>query len=458
MTKTVSRRWIYLPVEVKSRELLAKVLLAAVAVKSDFGVFIGRNGMNISRDTFPRGIYFDKCLSSHKSGFHDYQVNTLGNKLVSLDEEGLLIPSEESYEKNRVTNHSLRLSSCVFFWGDNQKKIFSSFPEIDKKGFVTGSPKIDIWRPDFSLLYKKELDRLNQVYGDFILVVSNWGYHEHEKKMGLNPDQSYSFQTNMTSAAIFRTNIRQSFIQLIQQLAKQYPSQTIIVRPHPLDMTSYWNRMRKVFSSNVTVISEGSITPWIRAAKVVIHNNCTTGLESWISSVKTIAYCPSIEGFNDFNIYSFPINSLGLMCRSEKEVIDTINAHTEHSSNTKSDSLGESTIRKFIFSDDKELASERIVNYLKELDIAPAPYVIQRFGARKKLRVLAGRIKWKLRDFFGLTGMYTLSYTHQKNPGITHDELKDLLTNLSPIVGLEDSFFQIEEVDQDTFCIFKGKN
>ena len=79
------RSWLLLPIEVVTRELDAKLLLACEAVTHGFGVVVGPSGFNQDGE-FPRGIYFDKCLSPHKEEFLRYQVETIGNRLVSQDE------------------------------------------------------------------------------------------------------------------------------------------------------------------------------------------------------------------------------------------------------------------------------------------------------------------------------------------------------------------------------------
>ena len=294
------KTWIYLPIEVKSRELLPKLLLSYFALREGFGVFLGKNGMNISRDRFPAGIYFDKCLSAHKSKFHERQVLEFGNVLVSHEEEGLLIESEDAYSKERCSKVSINLSRLIFLWGSRQAGIFQKYSSVpNEKLVVTGSPRIDLWRRASLGLIKDEIREIQETFGEFIFIVSNWGYWKEEEDLRLDPDKTYPGR--------WRTFMRQAFISLIFEVAREFPSRILVVRPHPIESKTYWENKSEFFPKNVRVISDGPIGPWIHAAGTVIHNNCTTGLESWVGGVPTIAYSPDIEGVSNLDIYLMPI-------------------------------------------------------------------------------------------------------------------------------------------------------
>lgn len=449
--ENVDRRWIYLPVEVKGRELLSKLLIAYFALNKGFGVFIGRNGMNIGRDFFPRGIYFDKCLSNHKIRFHQQQVVDLENVLVSHDEEGLLFASEENYASRRMSQSSINLSTMIFLWGSEQEKIFRNSARVDDKLVMTGSPRIDLWSPELNYLISSEAVDLEKKFGSFILVVSNWGYTAAEQEAGIDPDKVYPGNPH--------SFLRSSFLKMIARLAETFPRQKVIVRPHPVESLDYWQEVALKFADieNVVVIGEGAISPWLRAAKAVIHNNCTTGLEAWIGEIKPIVYSPHFESSSEFHRYTFRINSLGSLCHSESEVIHEVQLRLAEFGSERSDAE-EQLIQRFILRKKGEFAAERIVNLLNELEVPTVSYQMQRYGFFKRLRFEIGQLKWRLKDFFKTTGMYTLKYTLGKNPGIESEEIEEGLKKFSKHFGLIEESFNVIEVDKDTFCIFSEKN
>jgi len=443
--KNVSRPWIFLPVELKNRELIARIFFAMHAVKAGFGVFVGRNGMNISRDLFPRGVYFDKCLSGHKVSFHDYQVNNLGNTLVSFDEEGLLYESEDVYLTSRISQDAIDLSTLIFLWGEEQERIIKTRYDASNKLMVTGGPRLDTWRPEFAKVFAPDISQLKARYGDFILVICNWGYGQAQKDLGHDP--------NLIYPDIPGTAIRAAFISLVGTLSKKFKDTTIVIRPHPSDLQEYWTTKAKTFPPNVTVIHEGSISPWIYAAKIVIHNNCTSGVEAWVGGTPVLAYCPYAEYLKNPDLYTVPVNNLGIICRDEEEVV--ANIRTSAISVRKSRrTVSDLAIEKFIYVDDEQLATEKILSSLRAMRIKPEAFRIPRYSWLKRVRALVGSGKWLLRDIFGKSGMHTLSYTRYKNPGITINELRDLVRRLAEPVDIQSDMPQIYQIDKDTFCIF----
>jgi hypothetical protein len=101
-------------------------------------------------------------------------------------------------------------------------------------------------------------------------------YNTHE---GFNPSQEEL------------RKLYDSFIILVRELSYKYPKLNIVLRPHPGEnMDSY----RKELSDckNVFVVNNGSVVEWILASKLIIHNGCTTGIESFLLDKPVISYIP----------------------------------------------------------------------------------------------------------------------------------------------------------------------
>jgi len=442
---TPLKKWIFLPVEVKTREFFPKLILAGAALRRGFGVFLGRNGMNIGHERFPSGIYFDKCLSVHKTRFHHQQVHELGNHLVSLDEEGLLIGSSEQYVQKRVSKTSFDMSSLVFAWGENQKNdIVREKHFSETKIILSGSPRIDAWRPPFIETHSEKARLIRKEFGNFILVVSNWGLKQQEKSEGIDP------HTNCDSP---RAQRRVAFIRLIDKLAAAFPSRSVVVRPHPQDLPEYWDTKAKTFSSNVKVVKQFSIGPWIQAASIIIHNNCTTGLEAWFGGRNVIAYSPRIKGFpGDFNSYTFPINELGIICRSEAEVIDTISTFNDgfpDPSKIQKTRL----VSAFVSFKDDQLASEKIIDHLASLSVTPESYALKHYGFSNRLIHNARELRRSFYDLIGISD-WPLEYEKLKNPGMESQEIRMNLRSILRLLNEDDRNLVVHQTGSDCFCIF----
>jgi len=90
------------------------------------------------------------------------------------------------------------------------------------------------------------------------------------------------------------------FIQLVEELSRHYPQYTVIVRPHPSERHDPW-KAKAATLPNVKVISEGNVAEWILASDACVHNNCTTGVESYLLGKPAISYRPVCDP--QFDLY-----------------------------------------------------------------------------------------------------------------------------------------------------------
>jgi hypothetical protein len=80
-----------------------------------------------------------------------------------------------------------------------------------------------------------------------------------------------------------------SIVSLINHISLEFPYKTIILRPHPSEDNSYYKNIFQDID-NVKVVYEGSVTPWILACSVLIHNGCTTSIEASLAKKPVINY------------------------------------------------------------------------------------------------------------------------------------------------------------------------
>jgi hypothetical protein len=64
-----------------------------------------------------------------------------------------------------------------------------------------------------------------------------------------------------------------------------------VLRPHPSEDPGYYEAALAPFA-NVVVIREGSVLKWIRAADLVVHSNCTTGIEAILAGRPAVNFLP----------------------------------------------------------------------------------------------------------------------------------------------------------------------
>ena len=104
------------------------------------------------------------------------------------------------------------------------------------------------------------------------------------------------------------------FIELVSSLAKKYPKQLFIFRPHPTESTKIY---KLLFSNldNVKVTKEFSAVEWMDKCKCLIQNGCTTSLEAFFMDKRVINFFP-FDDRDSINV----TKELGISCSTIEEV------------------------------------------------------------------------------------------------------------------------------------------
>ena len=149
---------IYLHVEISSRELESKIL-AALAVEKGHNVVISELNLfkaALDKKLIPKGIFHAKSLTPNINliARHQQMIDD-GFLITSIDEEGGILDYEyDEFAKNRYSDKTLKQSSAVFCWGSEDintlKKIY---PKHVSKIHKTGSPRVDLWKSQFSRIF-----------------------------------------------------------------------------------------------------------------------------------------------------------------------------------------------------------------------------------------------------------------------------------------------------------------
>jgi surface carbohydrate biosynthesis protein len=449
------KRWLHLPIEVKSRELTSKILLAYVAISRGFGVFIGPNGFN-SDNTIPPGIYFDKCISARREHFLEHQVNTLQNLLVSLDEEGLLFQSDRDYLSGRTSEKTVALSSRIFTWGKKQSDLLYSRYETESNIAQVGSPRVDLWKPELGLIYEKAAKAITEQYGNYILIPSNFAFAPsfESQKTIINKRIEYGLINSTTDVELMERRfdcidrVRNDILSLVPLIAEEFPRDNIIIRPHPSDDMSFWREFTKKCPSNIKVIYRGDINPWCHSADLIIHNNCTTAVEAFFSGKPVLAYTKTTSDEFDFVLP----HALSMCIASTDNLLGAIKRVRTDSRYFKADNT--LLVDNYIANASGPPASGalNIVEELLKLDCPEKRYRVKPYGLSAQLRTTKTIVTRRLKDVFGLNE-FSHAERKQKNPGISLSEVNETLTALHLSLNLAGDI-ECHQVGENSFCLF----
>ncbi len=291
---------LYIPVEVKVRELHAKVLLATVAARQGYHVVLGRKAElmdltnHVSRGTFLGLWAQENFLKFYKN------LKSRGFTTAVMDEEGLVTFSDDIYRSIKLSNDTLSNVDVFLSWGAYQSKVMKGCkPQPAPIIAETGNIRFDILRPEFRHLLEKDVKALKEKYGRFILIVSSFGLCNHfsgaenyfealKKNKVIRSDED---EKCLRGYMDLQHKIFCSLLDAIPRIAKEFPEHNIIVRPHPSEDFSRWTKAAGD-ATNVKIVHEGNIHPWLLASECDIHHFCTSALESFAADVPSIAYRP----------------------------------------------------------------------------------------------------------------------------------------------------------------------
>ncbi len=292
-------KWLYIPVEVKVRELQAKLLLAKFAALQGYNVIIGRKSelLNIIY-WLPRGIFFGMWVPVNFKSLYA-RLKAKGFKTTGLDEEGLVIFSDEIYTKIRLSKETLSYVDTFFVWGEYQASIVKPLTNENTKISLAGNLRFDLLRPEMRALLKPEADIIKSRHGRIVLIVSSFAFSNHfsgaeaymeaqkKSKIIQTPEDELFFRQYM---ALQDKNF-EYFIKAVPELAKSFPDYTFIIRPHPAEKISVWEECAGK-NSNIIIDSSGNVHSWIVASECIIHHFCTTALEAFAAGIPALAYRP----------------------------------------------------------------------------------------------------------------------------------------------------------------------
>ncbi len=367
---------IYLHTEIVSRELDSKLLLATLAAARGHHVIVSDlEGIEkgLRKGILPPGIFHTKSLTpgNIKIARHQTMMEN-GSIITSIDEEGCLDQNGyDKFAKIRYSDKSIEQSSAVFGWGSEDVEALKRiYQKHSSKIFKTGSPRADLWKSFFSTYWGTPRGIPQR---PFLLVPSKISYANNMKpfheiiktnKLGGYFERDPDKMKYMFGALSENYRKMAAFIEAIKYLAKYNNGYDIVLRPHPVENVEAW-KIHFEDISNVHVIREGSLTPWINKAFAVMHNSCTSALEATISKKPVVTYIPFQQEYSPElpNRLGFKVKSLEELSSKINNIFDTIQSGDKIDMTEKIPEI----VEKKLYFDKNELAAEKMVKVWESL-------------------------------------------------------------------------------------------
>ena len=463
---TGKKMLLLIPVENQVRELEAKLLLACIAARRGFSSVIGsRRQLDFRIASFSRGLYLSKSMTVRSIKMFKI-LRKLGHEIVTWDEEALVHLPAEIYFSRRLSARAMGYLSHLFAWGRDNAELWQQYPQLPPELpiHITGNPRNDMLRPEMHRFFKDEVKKLRSTYGNFILVNTNFnhinafypvqGLFLPVKKPGEIPQFGRAAR-GMTRefAEGFRDHkmaIFKDFKSLIPNLEKAFPDHNIVVRPHPTEKHDVYHEI-SARCERVRVTNEGNVIPWLMAAKALIHNGCTTGVEAFVMRVPAISYRATVNDYYDYGFYQLP-NRLSHQCFDFEGLRETLEKILAGNLGVTNGNERKSLIDRFLAAKSGPLACERIVDILENISAGesrlPQPTLKDRVDGR--IRATTRRLIKQFMSYLP-DSHNRLEFHRHRYPGISLSEIRERVLRINQALGDND----ITEVNQISSEIFQ---
>lgn len=333
---------VLMPIEVMNRDLDAALLLAWEYLRPHRRIFIGeQSAIDVASRGLRGGVYVGKVIAPHHtSDLTNYHaLKERGFQVLYLDTEGAVYVGDQNNWKRGL---SLRLDPTRFeaedyvcSWGDYQRDYYRSLePKCAGNVRTTGHPRFDLYRDECSHYYRVDRDRILAQHGPFVLVNTNFSPANNPLRWRYTLSKTTGYDPKDTPRRDFLirewvhlTKVLADFVKLVHRMSTELRGVNVVIRPHPSeDVTFYEHAFEGI--DNVRVVREGPVAPWLAAASVLVHNDCTTGIEAFLAGCPNINYKPHAGPAQE----RFLPAQFGLRCTAEDDVMAAVRAALEERS------------------------------------------------------------------------------------------------------------------------------
>ncbi|HET7410345.1 MAG TPA: surface carbohydrate biosynthesis protein [Paracoccaceae bacterium] len=453
-------RHLILPCETRVREFDAKLLLACCAADRGWRVSVGDiRAINRQAARLPQGIYIAKGVT-RRQAVAMRTMTRLGHTVTAWDEEGLVYVSPELYLATKVDAMAFDVPTLFFSWGEANASAWRGHPSYAGTPIVaTGNPRADLLRPELRGYFSDEVERLRRAHGKFILVNSNFaslnhlrpGEGRHTRLLQNQGRETDPEQDSQLGFAVHKELLFKNFLGMVPALARQFPEHKVILRPHPSENPETWREALSNYP-NAEVVYEGNAVAWLLASAVLIHNGCTTAVESYLLDRPAIAYRPVVS-----EDYDLPLpNALSVSSFTVEELFERVGEALSTGLKIGASDLDRwrAIAREHIASSEGPSACDRILDVLEELDVAGESNagMLHRLSAR--VAIAGRRARKRLKSIVRSEPRGAMA--RHMFPPISHAEV---IASIRRFGTLLDRFgdLQTKELDSNLFSVWRER-
>jgi surface carbohydrate biosynthesis protein len=283
---------VYLPVEIKYREMPSRMLIASHLIQAGYAVVLGSHWAMTSppnQAALPQGLFLFKSVNRIQ-GNAMAMLHGNGHAIAASDEEVLVFIEDRGYTVAFSENSA---NICELFFAQSKahmRAVENRYPQLRGKIRVVGNPRIDLMLPKNRTLFHAIDDRVEQ-FKPYVLFNTNYGtlnsiWADSEHVMAIagatgafdGPNRERKIREFQAIIA-WETQNHKAMVALLQWALNHAGDLNFVVRPHPAEQPRHWEQMLEGVK-RAHVIPRSDPHPWIIGAELVVHTGCTTGLEA----------------------------------------------------------------------------------------------------------------------------------------------------------------------------------
>jgi surface carbohydrate biosynthesis protein len=418
---------IALPIENQVREFDGKLWLGLNFVERGYNVVLGPSWeIKPTLDIIKPDVYFTKDPGDGNVNFvQDLQES--GIVVCGVAPEVNINDESEYFINNR--QNIIKYLDMYFAWGDESKKIKHIYDDVSSKIKVTGNPRFDLLTESLNSVYSTHEATLREKYGNYILINTNFVIGNNTIRENLFDNlRRLQPERDVIQEEYLYSRVLHSFLELIIYLVSEGIDQKIVVRPHPNEDHSTYNKTFKHIDQ-VFIEHEKDVRYWIYAADGVIHYDCTTGLEAAVMNTPVLSY-QSVE----YNRGETPLpQTASKTATNRKEAKEWITESAVPDAGHPLDEYQKSEIRRYLPNIDR-LAAPLICDSVDKLLNSTSGYSGYNINSKKKIerqiksspvgRNVVSFYDW-IRDVINNGGYRKLRANRKKKfPGITPQQVR----------------------------------
>ena len=449
------KKSVFIPLEISSRELDYKIILASLLAEQNVHCFVGQhNLLNKLLKYVKGGVYFGKNVFPERFPCNMDYFNTLKAQDFSLayyhEEGGVLAGDMDDWNEElerQLNPDCLNNDDAILCWGQYQKNFYKSLvPDKPLSIYKVGCPRFDLKQGSEICSLLDKTSRVKE--SGYILFNTNFAAVNHHIdnltwfKNTNRKDINIHQNANTISIYSQTMQVMGNFLEMIAAVLSAFPQKQFYLRPHPSEDLDFYKSIFNGFN-NLEVVREYTSIEWIKECDLLIQNGCTTSLEAHFMNKKIISYYP-LPNKNNVNI----TRNIGKNVKDKNEIIEIIKAP-----------------EKYLFeSNDLENISNLIDNFTAaKTSFMKIKSILNKMLSHKTeasfnmfyimLRTFAHTSLIKIKEygkFFSSTKKKNIRYFNSNFPGFDKNELEQKIMIVEEILNKK---ILLQYINKDLFII-----